>query len=120
MRAFTVFLVACAFGAHVASADPLGTGFTYQGRLDDGGEPANGSYDFRFGLFTSATEGTAIDTIELDAQSVSAGLIEASLDFTDVPYDGQALWIEISARTTGSGNFTTLTPRQPISAAPYA
>ena len=25
----------------------LGTGFTYQGRLTDGGSPADGDYDFR-------------------------------------------------------------------------
>ena len=28
-----------------------GTAFTYQGRLQDTGEPANGTYDLRFTLF---------------------------------------------------------------------
>jgi len=29
-----------------------GTAFTYQGRLLDAGEPANGLFDFRFALFS--------------------------------------------------------------------
>lgn len=27
---------------------PISTAFTYQGRLTDQGQPANGTYDFRF------------------------------------------------------------------------
>ena len=112
-----------AFGCLIAGgvvADPLGSGFTYQGQLVQNGAPADGSFDFRFSLYSAANGGTAIDTIELDADAVSGGLVNASLDFTDVPYDGQALWIEVEVRTAGGGTFTTLTPRQPISAAPYA
>ena len=38
------------FGA-VSAALAQGTAFTYQGRLNDGGNPANGSYDLRFALY---------------------------------------------------------------------
>jgi hypothetical protein len=31
----------------------VGTAFTYQGRLTDGGTPANGTYDLRFRLFNA-------------------------------------------------------------------
>ncbi|MFO1507583.1 MAG: hypothetical protein U1F23_11035 [Lysobacterales bacterium] len=115
-------LLACALLATISAtqADPLGTAFTYQGQLNDGGAPANGSYDLKFDLYTSASGGTAIDSIELDAQNVGAGLVNASLDFTDAPYDGQALWIEVSVRSAGGGAFTTLSPRQPLNATPYA
>ena len=34
---------------------PVGTTFTYQGRLIDGGIAANGAYDLRFKLFDAAT-----------------------------------------------------------------
>ena len=34
-----------------------GTAFTYQGRLNDGGAPANGTYDLTFALFDEATGG---------------------------------------------------------------
>ena len=120
MRYVTCLILACMLTAGTASAALLGSGFTYQGRLDDNGAPANGSYDFRFALFTVDSGGTAIDTVEVEGQSVSEGLVNASLDFTNVPYDGQALWIEVSTRAAGGSDFTTLSPRQPISAAPYA
>jgi len=34
-----------------------GTAFTYQGRLDDAGQPAHGIYDFRFTIYDSASGG---------------------------------------------------------------
>ena len=34
-----------------------GTAFTYQGRLNDGGNPATGLYDLRFGLYDAASAG---------------------------------------------------------------
>ena len=77
--------------ATVVRADPLGTGFTYQGQLSDGGAPANGSYDFEFSLYTSETGGTAVDTIDLPGVAVNGGLVNANLDFTAVPFDGTAL-----------------------------
>jgi hypothetical protein len=121
MRNLYLFAVAaCALGIIAAKADPLGTAFTYQGQLADNGAPANGSYDFTFALYSSASGGTPIDTIELDAQTVTAGLVNASLDFTDAPYTGQALWVEVGVRGAGGGTFTTLMPRQTINATPYA
>ena len=35
-------------------AGPLGTAFTYQGQLQDGGSPAQGTYAFRFALYDAA------------------------------------------------------------------
>jgi len=103
-----------------AFADPLGSAFTYQGQLNFNGSPANGDFDFQFALYTTATGGTAVDTITLNGQTVNAGLINASLDYTDVPFNGQALWIEVRVRGAGGGSYTTLSPRQPITATPYA
>lgn len=36
------------------------TSFTYQGRLSDGGTPANGNYDLQFALFDSVSGGIQI------------------------------------------------------------
>ncbi|HMM68016.1 MAG TPA: hypothetical protein PKC03_13845 [Dokdonella sp.] len=95
--------------------------FTYQGQLKDAGLPANGPYDFQFALYTSASGGSAVDTVSVDDLNVSAGLISASLDFTDAPYNGQALWVEVRVRPGASnGSYTTLAPRQGLKAAPYA
>ena len=42
------------------TAAPMGTAFTYQGRFNSGGSPANGAYDFEFKLFDAATAGTQV------------------------------------------------------------
>ena len=116
----TAFILAIACVGAVR-ADPVGSGITYQGQLTDAGLPANGSYDFQFALYASADAGPAVDTIEVADLAVSGGLVNATLDFTDVPYDGQALWVEVSVRAGNSiGAYTMLSPRQALNAAPYA
>jgi hypothetical protein len=102
-------------------AGPLGTAFTYQGQLTSGGSPANGNFDIEFALYISASGGTAVDTVDVSGIAVSEGLLNASVDFTDVPFDGQALWIEVRVRPGGTtGAYTVLSPRQALSATPYA
>ena len=39
---------------------PVGTAFTYQGRLADGGSPAHGDYDFKFSLYDDLTGGSQV------------------------------------------------------------
>jgi hypothetical protein len=107
--------------AGASRADAVGSGITYQGQLTDAGTPVSGPYDFQFALFTGAQGGSAVDTIAVDDLAISGGLVNASLDFTDVPYNGQALWIEVRVRAGAStGSYTTLAPRQSLNAAPYA
>ena len=121
MRTYVIALAACFAACGVVKAAPVGSDFTYQGQLSDAGVPANGNYDFEFALYTAASGGTAVDTIDVDDLSVSAGLVNANLDFTAVPYDGQALWVEVRVRPGASnGSYTALAPRQALSAAPYA
>jgi hypothetical protein len=122
MRALSKTLLAAAICCSApAFAESTGSAFTYQGQLTNGGAPANGNYDLQFALYTSVTGGTAVDTLNFNAFPVSEGLVNASLDFTDVPYNGQALWVEVRVRATGtSGAYTTLTPRQALTATPYA
>src|SRR5262245_14238510 len=101
-------------------ADQVGSAITYQGHLTDGWNAANGSYDFQFALFTSTAGGAAVDTIEVADLAVAGGLVNAALDFTDIPYTGQALWVEVRVRPGASiGDYTTLAPRQSLTAAPY-
>src|SRR5437870_47295 len=40
----------------------VGTGFTYQGRLTDGGSPASGQYDLQFTLYDTPTAGNQVGT----------------------------------------------------------
>jgi len=102
-------------------ADTVGTAFTYQGRLLDGGSPANGEYDFQFALYDAASGGTQVGSIvTVEDVTVTDGYFTVELDFGDV-FDGTALWLEVGVRPGGStGAYTTLSPRQPLTAAPYA
>ena len=116
-----VLIVLVAFAAGNIGAQSVGSAFTYQGELTDNGTPASGSYDFEFALYTTPSGGTAIDTIDAGDVAVVAGLVNASIDFTDVPFNGQALFVEVRVRAGGSsGEYTVLSPRQSLSAVPYA
>jgi hypothetical protein len=103
-------------------AAPLGTAFTYQGRLNDTNGPVTGYYDFFFALYDSATGDTGqigSTMIPYWSKPVTNGLFTVSLDFGDV-FTGNATWLQILVRTNYGGAFTTLTPRQPLTPAPYA
>lgn len=101
---------------------PLASKWTYQGKLDLTGSPLNNSADFEVSLWDSATLGTQVgSTLSIDNITVVAGLFTLQLDFGTDVFDGQARWLEIAVRSpTGSGAFTTLSPRQPVTTAPYA
>ncbi len=101
-------------------AAAVGTSFTYQGRLLEGGSPADGTYDFQFALYDVDSEGTPIATRAVNDVTVTDGTFTVQLDFGDV-FDGTALWLEVGVRPGSSdGSYTTLSPRQPLTAAPYA
>jgi hypothetical protein len=102
-------------------AAPFGTAFTYQGRLGDGGQPAEGIYDLRFSIYDSAGGDTAVaGPLTNSPVDVSNGLFTVTLDFGAGLFDGNARWLEMGVRTNGSSAFITLSPRQPLTPAPYA
>src|SRR5215813_2255160 len=101
------------FGA--ASGFAQGTAFTYQGRLNDGTNPANGNYDLTFTLFNTNSGGSVIaGPITNSPTSVSNGLFMVVLDFGN-QFPSAARWLEIGARTNGGSVFSTLAPRQLLS-----
>ena len=105
----------------LAPQAPVGSGFTYQGQLTDGGVPAEGSYDLQFELYDAETDGNLIGTVALEDVSVTDGLFTVSLDFGTGAFDGQARWLAIGVRPGDeTGAYTPLTPRQPLAAAPYS
>jgi len=102
-------------------AAPLGTAFTYQGRLNDGGNPANGSYDLEFTLYDADIgPGAVAGPLTNAATAISNGLFTVTLDFGSGIFEGNARWLEIAVRTNGGGDFTGLSPRQELKPAPYA
>jgi N-acetylneuraminic acid mutarotase len=102
-------------------AQAQGTAFTYQGRLNDGANAANGIYDLRFAIYDSASAGLLVAGPSTNsAVAVSNGLFTVALDF-GVVFNGAARWLEIGVRPGGSASdFNTLSPRQSISPTPYA
>lgn len=94
---------------------PLGTSFTYQGRLTQGGVPANGAFNFRFELWTSAAGGVMLDNTGVFLVNVTDGLFTTSVNFGTFEHlDGEERWLQVSVEGT------PLTPRQRLAPAPYA
>lgn len=108
--------------ATLASVMAQTTGFTYQGKLTDNGNPATGNYDFQFKLFDTQTVGTGTQQgspVLVPNVTVTSGIFTVQLDFGAAVFDGTARYLEISVKQTSGSTFTTLGPRQPISSTPY-
>ncbi len=104
-----------------SGAQAQGTAFTYQGRLQDGTNHAFGLYDLTFSVWTTALGPAQVGgSVTNLATGVTNGLFAASLDFGSGVFDGNSRWLEIGVRTNGGGEFTKLSPRQSLTAAPYA
>ena len=110
----------------LVGAEPMGTAFTYQGRLLDANSPADGLYDLQFKLFDDPNVilgnqfGKAIDINGLD---VMDGYFTVALDFGAGIFDGNAVWLEVGIRPgelADTNEFTVLWPCQEIRPTPYA
>src|SRR5687767_6158432 len=89
------------FGHQLTTAFAQGTAFTYQGRLNDGASPANGTYDLKFALFDAASTGNQVGgALTNAATAVSNGLFIVTLDFGN-QFPGPDRWLEIGVRTNG-------------------
>jgi len=98
----------------------FGTGFTYQGYLQEAGQPVQGVYDFEFKLYDAFELGGLIGTNSINDVPISRGLFSVELDF-GASLDGTALWLEIAVRPgISSSAFTILGPRQVLNPTPYA
>jgi hypothetical protein len=98
-----------------------GTAFTYQGRLNTGGIPANGNYDFTFTLWSANSGGSEIGGALTNAGvGVANGLFTVTLDFGQGIYTGQSCWLQVNVETNGVGPYVALTPLQPLTPTPYA
>ncbi len=116
-----LLLSALALGPTTTSFAQGTTAFTYQGSLIDGASPANGIYAVQFTLFDAASGGNAVaGPITHSPVSVTNGLFTTTLDFGSGVFTGDARWLGIAVKTNGAATFTALTPRQPLTPAPYA
>jgi hypothetical protein len=108
-------------GGRAEPLAPVGNGFSYQGQLEDGGVPADGLYDFVFKVYSSSVGGVQVGTTYTGTgRPVTDGLFTTFVDPGTGVFNGEARYLEIAVRPFGGGGFTTLTPRQALTAAPYA
>jgi hypothetical protein len=104
----------------------LGAGFTYQGQLRDGaGSPVDDTCDFTFSLWDAVMGGSQVgsDSVVTGVE-VSEGHFAAVVndggEFGEDAFTGQPRWLEIAVQCSGDPGPTPLSPRQLLSAAPYA
>jgi hypothetical protein len=120
----------CLFGSFLAislfAAGARGqtTAFTFQGRLNDNGIAANGSYDIQLKLYDTAAPGAGTQiggTIIFSSVAVANGAFTVQPDFSANAFPGADRFVEVGVRPAGSGGaFTVLSPRQPVTSTPYA
>lgn len=108
------------FGLPTAPAAP--STFTYQGRLDGG--DANGTINARFSVWSHPTSPSLLNRlvapVTVNGIAVTNGLFTTPVALgTTLPTDIQT-WLQIEISSPAGSPFVTLTPRQPITAAPIA
>jgi hypothetical protein len=122
-------LMLSASGAIAQSPDPqsvagsqaaVGTGFTYQGQLKQGGNTFTANCDMAFRLYDDAASGALVAGPITTTVPVTNSLFTVQLDFGASVFTGDARWLEIAVKCGTDASHTTLTPRQALTPAPYA
>jgi hypothetical protein len=117
-RAISIIVItlAVSIGAFAQSS-----AFNYQGRLNDNGQPANGTYLLQFKLYNALGGGAQVGSTLSDVSvTVANGVFTANLDFGAASFDGADRFLDISVKKNVGDAYTVLTPRQKIASTPYA
>jgi hypothetical protein len=121
MKFYFTALAAVVFSAISLRAQTAA--FTYQGVLNNGSNTVTGAYDFRFRIYNagSAVVAGPVTNAPVD---VTNGLFTVLLDFKTNVFDGSLRTLEIGVRVYNTNDTTTpytvLSPRQALTAVPYA
>jgi len=121
-----VFLAMALCMSALTNAAPMGTAFTYQGRLADANSPTEGEYDMEFKLFDQEGGSNQFgNTVTKDEVDVIDGYFTVQLDFVNDAnvFDGDARWLQIGVREgkfEDPNVYVALSPRQEVTPAPYA
>jgi hypothetical protein len=98
--------------AQMSTAGAAGT-FDYHGTLSDGAQPANGRYDLQISVYSSET--ATIPTrpaVTVSGVDVRNGGFNTQVDLGDAALSSG--WIGVAVRPAGSGTFSTLSGRTPV------
>src|ERR1039458_5492604 len=121
MKTRISFLLTLALFAVTVRLQAQGTGFTYQGRLNTGTNPATGTFDLTFSLYGVSSGGSPLaGPVNTTGVGVTNGLFTVLVDFGAGVFTGGSNWLSIGVRTNGGGAFTPLTTREQVTPAPYA
>ena len=121
------WIVVAPCGAFAQTA--LGPTFNYQGKLDLRGAPLDDTADFEFSLWDTDAGGSQVGSTQTVSNvTVTNGLFTVMLnsrsEFGPSAFNGDARWLQIAVRSPHDPGdkleFITLSPLQPITAAPYA
>jgi hypothetical protein len=98
--------------AQMSTAGAAGT-FDYHGTLSDGAQPANGRYDLQISVYSTATATVPMGpAVTVSGVDVNNGSFNTQLDLGDAVQS--AGWIGVAVRPAGSGTFTALSGRTPV------
>lgn len=118
-----VALVAALASWSAAPAQLPTSEFLYQGQLKDASGPVTTAVDLKFRLYGASSGGSPIAS-ELSVNSLTPdaeGRFSIELDFGASAFAvTDERWLEIDVRPAGGGSYTTLAPRQRLSASPRA
>jgi hypothetical protein len=118
MKFYFTALAAVVFSAISLRAQTAA--FTYQGVLNNGSNAVTGDYDFRFRIYNAGSAVVAGPVTNAPV-SVTNGLFTVLLNFNTNVFDGSLRTLEIGVRAYGDTNaYTVLSPRQALTAVPYA
>ena len=117
-----VVVALLAAAAKFVGGTPLDQTFTYQGQLRNAGQLVNGPVDLRITLWDADVAGGQIGSANtFNAMQLNDGRFACGLNFGNVAFDGSNRWIQVEFRNpAGTGQYQALTPRDKITATPYA
>jgi hypothetical protein len=117
-----VALTALIAAAKFVGGTPLDQTFTYQGQLRNAGQLVNGPVDLKISMWDADTAGSQVgSTNTFNAIQLNDGRFACGLNFGNAAFDGSNRWIQVEFRNpAGSGQYQALSPRDKITATPYA
>lgn len=91
--------------------------FSYTGRLDDGGRPANGLYDLQLTAFPGEKAGAPLAApVVFERVQVQDGQFRVAFDLPDAGVE--SAWVEVAVRATGGGGYSRIPARAKAIATP--
>ena len=103
-----------------ATAQSIDSTFTYQGYLEDNGEPVNSpAVQLIVQAYSAAVGGVLLGADTISSVDVVDGVFSVPVDLGSV-FEGDRVWLRVGVALAPGGSTQFLSPRQEVTAAPYA